>query len=275
MKLIKWVLPLILVGVLLIPGSCTRGVPTVSKLYPPAVSDVTIAVSDTSSGIKVDFLVTNTESGDTMPVYLIYYIDVAPPTAQSQPAFSANGTYIFDQALSEAMTWKNLAPGEHTFSAQFVNTDNETPLNPPVIAQCTITVPSTVPTSPEIRNFSVIPTFPNPSPVSETPQPIYDFIVQVSCLLHNFKINDDSIGKQNVPGEGHLIYYLDIQPPTIPGQTAIPDSGMYKVSTNAFQLWKYVTPGSHVFSVQVVNNDNTPLETPVIAQIIITLPSSY
>jgi hypothetical protein len=226
-----------------------------------------------TSGVSVNFFVRPTESTDTDLVHIVYYYDVTPPTDPERVAFSAEGTYFLQTQLEDPVVWKNVPAGKHTFSAQLVDSQTDMPFDPPVITQNTIDVPPPVPTAPEIRNISVLPSLPNPSFTPETPQPVGPLEVQVACTIHNFKMNDDSIGQQNVSGEGHLIYYFDVQPPTAPGQPALTEAGTYKISTDDFHVWSGVTPGRHMFSIQIVNNDNTPLNPPVFSQIIVTLPS--
>ncbi|MCK9278398.1 MAG: hypothetical protein M0P22_09950, partial [Methanoculleus sp.] len=82
--------------------------------------------------------------------------------------------------------------------------------------------------------------------------------VTVSVNLTNFTLVEPT-GQPNAPGEGHLHYYLDALVPTNASAPAIPETGGYVVSTNTSYTWENVTPGEHNLSVQVVNNDHTPL----------------
>ncbi|MCK9277687.1 MAG: cupredoxin domain-containing protein [Methanoculleus sp.] len=82
--------------------------------------------------------------------------------------------------------------------------------------------------------------------------------VTVSVNLTNFTLVEPA-GQPNAPGEGHLHYYLDALVPTNASAPAIPETGGYVVSTNTSYTWENVTPGEHNLSVQVVNNDHTPL----------------
>ena len=276
MRQVKWLLSLTIILVLLSAGACSSSSSTTSPApvtYPPAISDVQTAISDTASGISVNFLATVTETTDTSMVHIVYYLDVIPPTDPGQAAYTDEGTYVLKTSLPEPVTWKNVPPGLHTLSAQLVNSANDMPFDPPVIAENTLNVPSALPTAPEIRHISIMPSLPNPQFVEETPLLVPQLQVQASCIPHNVKLNDDNIGKQNVPGEGHFIYYLDIDPPTDPNRSAVTGSGTCKVTTDDFYVWEDIPPGKHVFSVQIVNNDNTPLNPPVIDQIIITLPA--
>lgn len=128
--------------------------------------------------------------------------------------------------------------------------------------------------TPGINQASCILTIPNPSDLAPTPESITPTQLQISCNVHNFKMNDDHMGKENIQGEGHLIYYLDTLPPTAPGNSAeIMDHNMMYITTNSFQVWNDIQPGRHKFYVQVVNNDNTPLNPPVICWFDIEIPA--
>ncbi|WP_332450740.1 cupredoxin domain-containing protein [Methanoculleus sp.] len=82
--------------------------------------------------------------------------------------------------------------------------------------------------------------------------------VTVDVNLTNFTLVEPT-GQPNAPGEGHLHYYLDAPIPTNASAPAIPATGGYVISTNLSYTWENVTAGEHNFSVQVVNNDHTPL----------------
>ena len=82
--------------------------------------------------------------------------------------------------------------------------------------------------------------------------------VTVSVNVTNFTLVEPT-GQANAPGEGHLHYYLDAVVPTNASAPAIPETGGYVVSTNTSYTWENVTPGAHNLSVQVVNNDHTPI----------------
>jgi hypothetical protein len=83
--------------------------------------------------------------------------------------------------------------------------------------------------------------------------------VTIRAFVERFDIVD-KIGRQNSPEEGHLVYYMDVTPPMEHGKSALSTEGTYAVSTETSYTWKNVEPGEHVFWVQLVNNDNTPLE---------------
>ena len=70
----------------------------------------------------------------------------------------------------------------------------------------------------------------------------------------------DKIGQANVPSEGHIIFYLDVTPPLKKGESALTAEGTYSITKDKVHVWEKVPAGAHTFWVQLVNNDNTPLE---------------
>jgi hypothetical protein len=90
--------------------------------------------------------------------------------------------------------------------------------------------------------------------------------VQVKIYVENFVLAD-KVGQNNQTGEGHVIYYLDVTPPLVKGQTALTAEGSYALSVSKNYSWDNVAPGQHNFWAQLVNNDNTPLEPPAAVRI--------
>ncbi|MDD5418692.1 MAG: PQQ-binding-like beta-propeller repeat protein [Methanomicrobiaceae archaeon] len=82
--------------------------------------------------------------------------------------------------------------------------------------------------------------------------------ITVTVNVTNFSLVD-ALGGENVPGEGHLHYYLDAAVPTNASAPAITAPGTYVPTVNTSHTWENVTPGEHNVSVQLVNNDHTPL----------------
>lgn len=150
----------------------------------------------------------------------------------------------------------------------------------------TVTPPTTVPTTATATPTPTVTQTPTtPAPVTaagspsvsiiEPPSQGWEFVNNVSIIVRvsNFKLVNKA-GQANVPGEGHLIYYLDVQPPTTPGRPAFTAPGTYAVSTNTTYIWsKLFHRGAHTLSVQVVNNDNTPLSPAVTAQVAMNVNS--
>jgi hypothetical protein len=94
--------------------------------------------------------------------------------------------------------------------------------------------------------------------------------VTIRTYVEYFKLVD-KIGQSNVPGEGHLVYYLDVTPPTIRGTPALTPEGSFIISAEKTYTWSDITPGTHSFWVQLVNNDNTSLEPPAAVRVPVTV----
>jgi outer membrane protein assembly factor BamB len=180
--------------------------------------------------------------------HLHFFLDVDAPTAQGQPAVTGAGTYA--AVAASTYTWKNVAAGTHTLSVELVN-NNHTPLNPPVVQKVTITVD----TNPRITITS----------------PTNGKIQKAGSVTINVSVSDfdlvDKLGSTNVAGQGHIHYFLDVQPPTTQGQPAVTTAGTYAATAATSYTWTNVPTGIHTFYVELVNNDHTPLANPVIAQI--------
>jgi outer membrane protein assembly factor BamB len=94
--------------------------------------------------------------------------------------------------------------------------------------------------------------------------------VVVTAWVKNFDLANE-LGHANVAGEGHLHYFMDVQAPTIQGQPAITTPGTYAPTPYAYYVWTNVTTGMHTFSVELVNNDHTPLNPPVVDSVTVNV----
>ncbi len=94
--------------------------------------------------------------------------------------------------------------------------------------------------------------------------------VQVRIYLQNFSMVP-STGQPNQANEGHAIYYLDVTAPLKAGSPATTAAGTYVVSTETSYTWPNVPAGQHTFTVQLVNNDSTPLLSPVAVRATVTV----
>ena len=94
--------------------------------------------------------------------------------------------------------------------------------------------------------------------------------VSLSVFVDLFRIVDKN-GKANVPGEGHMVYYMDTAAPIKAGETALTEPGSYSISIEKTHTWEGVSAGPHTFWVQLVNNDNTPLYPAVAAYVMVTV----
>ena len=214
--------------------------------------DTTFAAGD----VTVQILASNFELVDKLGVsnaagegHAHYYLDVDPPTMPGQPAVTAPGTYAATAGTSH--TWTNVTAGHHTLAVQLVNNDH-TPLTSPVVDEVAIMV----------TNDPMIDIATPANGVVMPPS------VQVSVNVQNFQLVDD-LGEAPAPGEGHIIYYLNTEPPSMPGQPATTDPGSYVATAETSHTWSDLAPGKHTLWVQLVNNDDTPLDPPATAQVFV------
>ena len=93
--------------------------------------------------------------------------------------------------------------------------------------------------------------------------------VTVTIIVRNYSVVN-RIGEQNSPGEGHIVYFKDVTPPTKQGSPAVTEPGTFQISAQIWCTWHNVSPDTHTFAVELVNNDNTPLVPPVIDAVDVT-----
>lgn len=99
--------------------------------------------------------------------------------------------------------------------------------------------------------------------------------IPVTVTVTNFRVVDKQ-GQAAAAGEGHVHFYLDVS--TVPSDPAKP-----AIPANAQAAWAHVSgtsytftnvsPGMHTVSVQLVNNDHTPV-TPVVTQSVMVTTTS-
>jgi hypothetical protein len=97
--------------------------------------------------------------------------------------------------------------------------------------------------------------------------------VTVSVHVDDFSLVD-KFGQANVAGEGHIHYFMDVMVPITPNETAFTASGTYFPTTSTSVNWMNVIPGMHNFSVELVNNDHTPLDPPQYSTVNVTVTGS-
>jgi hypothetical protein len=277
--------------------------PSPSATVKTGAPSIKIAVPDNgdtiiSSYVEVCVDVKNFQMQDDMNIpnaegqgHIHFFLDTEPPTSPgASPPANAHDATTFDCYI-----FGNVAPGKHTISAQLVNNDS-TPVQPSTFDSITVTVetPTAAPTS------TAFPVSPNPSAAispfagstltpyspSVTPTPnfsgppsvkitipdngdtITSNYIEVCTDVENFLVQD-AIGKPNVPNQGHLHFYLDTQPQTSPGAT--PPAGAHVSTTYDCYIFPDVTPGKHTITVELANNNHTPLNPPVYDTITVTV----
>jgi len=60
--------------------------------------------------------------------------------------------------------------------------------------------------------------------------------------MQNFSIVD-KLGQANAPGEGHIHYFFDAEPPVMQGSPAVTAAGTYAATTGTNYPWMNVGPG--------------------------------
>ena len=90
--------------------------------------------------------------------------------------------------------------------------------------------------------------------------------VTVTVKVENFYLVN-KIGQASVPGQGHLVYFLDVVPPTDQGLPVVSSPERSVATTSTTYAWENVGIGEHVLGVELVNNDDTPLDPPVVSTV--------
>lgn len=259
-KNLRLIPPLItLVVVTLFAGCTTTNYQTPSLTITQPQNGVTLTSNNVTISVQVsNFNLVNKLGSPNVAGegHIHYFKDVTAPTTPNQPAVTAAGTYA--ATVDTSYTWTNVAEGMHTFSVELVNNDH-TPLNPPIVTTVMVIIQSTSGGTPQVRILQ---------PTQGASLSAGN--ITVSIDVSNFMLVD-KLGQTNVAGEGHVHYFLDVTPPTTPGQPAITTPGTYVPTINTSYTWTNVPVGSHTFSVELVNNDHTPLQPPVIASVTVTL----
>jgi plastocyanin len=241
------------------PTGTPAGTPTIEIVSPGSgnkfgIGDETISVQ-VSNFKLLEKLGQPNVSGEG---HIHYFMDVDPPTTPGQPAVTTPGTYA--PSAATAYTWHNVYGGQHKFSVELVN-NNHTPLNPPVTASVSLLV------IPEIGPPGLVIVSPRDGAIL----PAGD--ITVTAQAANFN-TVDKLGQANAQREGHFHYFLDVDAPTTPGKPAVTAPGTYAATASDTYTWPNVGPGMHTLSVELINNDHTPIDPPVVAKVMITVTGS-
>lgn len=139
----------------------------------------------------------------------------------------------------------------------------------PATTIITTTTPTTTTANPTTPTTTALPapTITITAPASSVPAPGN---VTVTVKVTNFNIVEKQ-GQASVLGEGHIHYYLDVDAPTTQSVPAIPTSGIWSQAATTSFTFPNVSAGTHTISVQLVNNNHTPLNPPVVQKITINV----
>ena len=237
-----------------------NGTPNIMMVQPSEGATLTGNSVDVSVDVKnfslVDALGKASVAGQG---HIHYFIDVLPPTEPGKPAVTTPGSYA--ATINTTHTWENVSPGTHTFSVELANNDH-TPLVPPVVRTVTVTVKAGGNQMNGIPDIRMV----KPSEGAT----LTGNSVDVSVDVTNFSVVD-ALGKASVAGQGHIHYFIDVLPPTEPGKPAVTTPGSYAATPNTTHTWENVSPGTHTFSVELANNDHTPLVPPVLRTVTVNV----
>ena len=89
--------------------------------------------------------------------------------------------------------------------------------------------------------------------------------VLVTLTVRSFEIAER--GSEPKDGRGHVIFYLDADPPTDEGRSALRSRASSRRVRGTSFTWKDVEPGRHRLAVQLVRSDDTPLDPPAIDRV--------
>ena len=236
----------------------TMAAPTIAITSPtspvPVPGNVTVTVQVTNFDLEEKQGQANVAGQG----HIHYFMDITPPTTPGQPAIPANGSWAHTAATS--YTFNNVPSGQHTFSVELVNNDH-TPLNPPVVTSVDVLVMA------EIGTPNLVIVSPRDGDTL-TPGDL-----MVTTQVTNFNVVDKQ-GQANVLREGHLHFYLDVDAPTTQGQPAIPATGVWAHVAATNYTFTNVTVCTHTISVELVNNDHTPLNPPVVQKITVKVAAA-
>jgi len=193
--------------------------------------------------------------------HLHFYMDVTPiPSDPAKPAIPADAKAVWAHVSGTSYTFTNVPAGTHTFTVQLANNDH-TPVSPLVTASVTVTVK---PSAPQVTIISPL-----------DGATISGGVVQVNTQVSNFNVVDKQ-GQANVAGEGHLHFYMDVTPiPSDPAKPAIPADAkaVWAHVSGTGYTFTNVSEGMHTFTVQLANNDHTPVFPLVTANVTVNVKS--
>ena len=101
--------------------------------------------------------------------------------------------------------------------------------------------------------------------------------VTMMIQINNFAITKESMDMnkmqpmQNMANSGHIHWFIDVPAPTDPSKKAETAKGTWEMHDDTMYTFANVQPGTHTLSVELVNNDMTPITPPVYQTITVTV----
>ncbi len=112
-----------------------------------------------------------------------------------------------------------------------------------------------------------------PTPSIRILSPVANATVAAGKTTVIVDVRDAELSTAVAPAKGvHLHYYLDADVPTAHSQSVVPTTGAWASSTKTSYEWSIGSVGLHVLAVQLVTQDDRPLNPPVVAAVVVQVP---
>jgi len=112
----------------------------------------------------------------------------------------------------------------------------------------------------------------SPQPALRIISPTTDAAISGGKTTVAVEVRNAELGAAARGKDFHLHYYLDAVIPTSPDQPAVSSTGTWASSTKTSHEWSIGSVGLHVLAVQLVTQDDRPLNPPVVAAVVVQVP---
>lgn len=238
-----------------------------TPLATPSVASVMIWVPDSTGATmpQITSITAQTMAGAVTPSATATAAATASPsampsitpsaTASMTPTSTASPATTVSPSVMPSITPSATTPIYGTATPTQTSTPSAT-MSPTITAMPSAIVSPTATASPEV----------SPSATAASG----GASIMVSIQSANFNIVSKE-GQAAATGEGHVHFFLDAIPPTFPNIASVTGPGTYVHIEATTYTWFGVMPGVHILSAELVNNDHTPLNPPVVASVVLTV----
>jgi hypothetical protein len=227
-----------------------------SELSPLTADLVSVTVSEDAPSIEITSPESGTVNSSSVSLHVAVENLTLDPAAVGKDNEEGHGHYhvfvdgeYYDYNATEDFVVSDLTPGDHVIEVELVNNDHSS-LDPRVVDYITVNVSGSAP------SIKI---------VGPTDKPVLEGDVNASSLsmkvdIKNFTIDPNAVGQDNEDGKGHFHIYVD--------------GTYFDFATTTEFLVTDLTPGPHLIAVELVNNDHTSLESPVIDTLHVTIAAN-
>ncbi len=114
----------------------------------------------------------------------------------------------------------------------------------------------------------------SPQPALRIISPTTDAAISGGKTTVAVEVRNAELGAAARGKNFHLHYYLDATIPTAHDGSAIPATGAWASSAKTTHEWSIGSVGLHVLAVQLVTQDDRPLNPPVVAAVVVQVPKA-